>query len=179
MSSTDERLQGQLQALKLHQILEHYPAVATQAAKAGLSHVDYLARLIEAESLARDQRALDRRLAAARFPVLKTLEGFHWNWPKKINRPQIQNLFRLGFVPTHSNVIFLGGVGIGKTHLATALGHAAVVAGHTVRFAGAIEIIVSGGLKLGEKWRFESTKGIGVCIGDYDEAGSVDQAGGC
>jgi DNA replication protein DnaC len=141
VSSTDARLKEQLLALKLHQILEQYPAVTTQAAKAGLSHVEYLARLIEAEALARDQRALDRRLAAARFPVLKTLEGFQWHWPKKINRQQVQNLFRLAFVPARSNVIFLGGVGLGKTHLATALGHAAVVAGHTVRFAGAVDII--------------------------------------
>lgn len=141
MRATDERLKQQLLALKLHQILEHYPEVATQVAKAGLSHVEYLARLIEAESLARDQRALERRLAAARFPVLKTLDGFQWHWPKKVNRAQVQNLFRLAFVPARSNVIFLGGVGLGKTHLATALGHAAVVAGHTVRFAGAVEII--------------------------------------
>lgn len=141
MSSTDERLKEQLLALKLHQILEHYPQVTTQAAKAGLSHVEYLARLIEAEAVARDQRALDRRLVAARFPVLKTLDGFQWHWPKKINRQQVQNLFRLAFVPARSNVIFLGGVGLGKTHLATALGHAAVTAGHTVRFAGAVDII--------------------------------------
>jgi DNA replication protein DnaC len=137
----DERLKRQLLALKLHQILEQYPEVATQAAKAGLGHVEYLARLIEAESLARDQRALERRLAAARFPVLKTLDGFQWHWPKKVNRAQVQNLFRLAFVPARSNVIFLGGVGLGKTHLATALGHAAVAAGHTVRFAGAVDII--------------------------------------
>lgn len=141
MSSRTERLNGQLHTLKLKQILEQYSEVATQAAKAGLSHVDYLARLIEAESLERDQRALERRLAAARFPVLKTLEGFQWEWPRKINRAQVQNLFRLAFVPARSNVIFLGGVGLGKSHLATALGHAAVVAGHTVRFAGALDII--------------------------------------
>lgn len=60
---------------------------------------------------------------------------------QKMNRQQVQNLFRLAFVPARSNVIFLGGVGLGKTHLATALGHAAVVAGHTVRFAGAVDII--------------------------------------
>ena len=113
MKPVEERLQGQLLALHLKQVHEQYAEVATQAAKAGLGHVDYLARLIEAESLARDQRALERRLAAAHFPVPKTLEGFQWQWPRKINRAQVQNLFRLAFVPARANVIFLGGVGLG------------------------------------------------------------------
>jgi DNA replication protein DnaC len=53
------------------------------------------------------------------------LDSFNWSWPKKINREQIQNLFRLAFLKDHGNVILLGGVGLGKTHLATALGYAA------------------------------------------------------
>ncbi len=141
MSPTDQRLQEQLLTLHLHKIHEHYQSLGTQAARENWTHVDYLARLLDAESAARDQRALERRLAAARFPVLKTLEQFQWNWPKKINRPQVQNLFRLAFVPAKTNVVFVGGVGLGKTHLATALGHAAVLAGHTVRFASAVDIV--------------------------------------
>ena len=64
-------------------------------------------------------------MAAARFPVIKTLEQFNWNWPKKINQAQVQNLFRLAFLKDKASVVFIGGVGLGKTHLATALGHAA------------------------------------------------------
>ena len=141
MSPTDRRLQDQLLALRLHRILAQYESLAAQAAKENWTHVDYLARLLDAESAARDQRALERRLAAARFPVIKTLEQFQWNWPKKINRTQVTNLFRLGFVKDRTNVIFVGGVGLGKTHLATALGHAAVMAGHSVRFASAVDIV--------------------------------------
>jgi len=77
---------------------------------------------------------------AARFPTLKLLEDFQWSWPKKINRAQVQNLFRLAFVPEKANVIFVGG-GVGKSHLASALGHAACLAGHSVRFTTAVDII--------------------------------------
>ena len=75
------------------------------------------------------------------FRPSKTLDRFQGYWPKKINRQQVQGLFRLAFVPARSNIIFLFGVGLGKAHLATALGYAAVIAGHTVRFAGAVDII--------------------------------------
>src|SRR5438132_193962 len=87
------------------------------------------------------QHTIQLRVKTARFPVLKTLEQFHWDWPRKINRLQIQNLFRLEFLAQPANVIFLGTVGLGKTHLATALGYAACLEGHSVLFANAIDVI--------------------------------------
>lgn len=141
MSATDERLKKQLEGLKMHRVLELYSTLGGQAAKENWSHVDYLARLMDAESAARDQRALERRMAAARLPVIKTLESFRWDWPKKINRAQVQNLFRLGFVESKANVVLMGGVGLGKTHLSIALAHAAVLAGHSVLFTSAMDII--------------------------------------
>ena len=72
---------------------------------------------------------------------MKTLEQFRWDWPKKINRLQVQNLFRLQFIKDRGNAIFLGTVGLGKTHLATALGYAACLEGHSVLFANAIHVI--------------------------------------
>jgi DNA replication protein DnaC len=72
-----------------------------------------LGRLVEGEAAARQDRALARRIKEARFPVLKTLESFRWDWPKKINRLQVQNLFRLQFLEEKANVIFLGLVGLG------------------------------------------------------------------
>jgi DNA replication protein DnaC len=141
MNPTETRLREQLTALKLVCVLEHYAALATEAAQKQWTHVDYLARLLDGEALRRQELTVQRRLRAARFPALKTLEQFDWNWPKKINRAQVQNLFRLAFLPEHGNVIFMGGVGLGKTHLGIALGHAACLAGHSVLFTTAVDII--------------------------------------
>ena len=97
---------------------------------------------------------MQRCIRQARFPVLKTIDKFDWNWPTKINRPQIQNLFHLDFVAKHANVVFISGIGLGKSHLMTALGYAACQRGHSVLFTGAIDIIntlatahAAGGLK--------------------------------
>jgi len=139
--ATPERVQEQLTYLKLPFMREHFEPLAKEAAQAHWGHVDYLAGLVEGEALDRQQRAIGRRIRLARFPVIKTLESFQWTWPRKINRLQVQNLFRLKFVEDKANVIILGGVGLGKTHLATALGHAACLKGHSVLFATAVDVI--------------------------------------
>jgi DNA replication protein DnaC len=134
-------LPEQLDALQLPFIKAQYVPMAQEAAQASWTHVDYLGRLIDGEFLQRQQRTIQRRVRAARFPVLKTLEQLRWDWPKKVNRLQVQNLFRLDFLDDHVNPIFVGNVGVGKTHLASALGYAACLAGHAVLFANAISVI--------------------------------------
>ena len=141
MTPTETQLAEQLAALKLVAVAEQYAALASEAAQKQWPHVDYLARLIDGEAQRRHQLASQRRLAAARFPCVKTLDQFDWNWPKKINRTQVQNLFRLAFLKDQTNVIFLGGVGLGKTHLVTALAYEACLRGHSVLFTPAVAII--------------------------------------
>jgi DNA replication protein DnaC len=142
MTPSDQtRLDSQLQLLHLHHIKSHYQAAARKAAEQQCSHLDYLAQLIEGESTLRENRSIERRIRNARFPVLKTLEDFQWSWPKKINRPQIQNIFRLAFIAAQTNIVLIGNVGLGKTHISIALGHAACLNGHTVLFTTAIDII--------------------------------------
>ncbi|NCD17577.1 MAG: ATP-binding protein, partial [Actinobacteria bacterium] len=141
ISADDKLLCEQLQYLKLPFILEHYRQEAQSAAQHHLSHVDYLARLIDGEALAHRDHSTERRIKLARFPVIKTMDEFDWSWPRKINRLQIQNLFRLAFIREQVNVIILGSVGLGKTHLCTALGYEACLKGHRVLFASAIDII--------------------------------------
>jgi DNA replication protein DnaC len=141
MNPDELRLTQQLKALYLSFLAEHYQELADEAARQQWSAVQYLARLMEGETQRRHERQILRRVAAARFPVLKTLEQFNWTWPKKVNQPQVQNLFRLAFLKDQASVVFIGGVGLGKTHLATALGHAACLQGHAVLFTTAIEAI--------------------------------------
>jgi DNA replication protein DnaC len=139
--TVDFTLDQHLDYLKLPYLKENCRPLSAEANAKHWSHLDYLGQLIDGEAAARQDRAIARRINAARFPVIKTLEAFRWDWPKKINRLQIQDLFRLRFVEEKSNVIFLGLVGLGKTHLATALGYAACQHGHSVLFANAIDVI--------------------------------------
>ena len=134
-------LPQQLQQLRLLYILQHYKELATQATNDHWSHLEYLARLADGESLRRQDQSVKNRIQAAHFPVIKTLDQFEWNWPKKINRPQIQNLLRLSFVQENANVVLLGPVGVGKSHLAIALAHAACLHGYSVLFTSAVDII--------------------------------------
>jgi DNA replication protein DnaC len=103
--------------------------------------VDYLASLAQGEADVRRDRATQNRIRLARFPVIKTLDQFRWDWPTRINRLQVQHHFSLGFMKDNSNLIYLGGVGLGKTHLAIALGYTACLQGYAVLFASAIDVI--------------------------------------
>jgi DNA replication protein DnaC len=141
MKTNIAELDSRLSNLRLPFLQEHCQPFAAAAAKNSLTHLDYLAQLIEGEDARRADRSVARRIQAARFPVIKTLDSFRWDWPKKINRLQIQDLFRLQFVTDKANVILLGLVGLGKTHLATALGYAACQQGMSVLFANAIDVI--------------------------------------
>ena len=138
-----DALRSKFIALNLPFMLDHHQAFAHSAADKHWSHLDYLTELIAGEATARDDRRVQRCIKQARFPVLKTLDQFDWNWPTKINRLLVQNLFHLDFVAKNANVVFISGTGLGKSHLMTALGHAACLHGHTVPFTGAIDIINS------------------------------------
>ena len=143
MKTDPSILDTHLDTLRLPFLKEHCQPLAATAAKNSITHLDYLAQLIQGEADLRADRAVARRIHSARFPVIKTLDTFRWDWPKKINRLEVQDLFNLHFMRDHGNVIFLGLVGLGKTHLATALGHAACQQGHSVLFTTAIDVINS------------------------------------
>jgi DNA replication protein DnaC len=133
MGMTEGLLQTHLKRLQLPYFAEHHAALMAQAGRESWSHGRVLEQLVEGE--------LARRVKSARLPGIKTLEGFDWSWPKKINRAQVQQVFRLDFLPQHGNVILLGGVGVGKTHLAIALAHSACLKGRTTLFTSAVDIV--------------------------------------
>ena len=115
MTTTDHTKAGldeKLSYLKLSFMRDNYESLAKKAAQKQWTHVNYLTELATAEANLRQDRATKRRIRAARFPQIKTLEQFKWSWPQKINQLQVKNLFRLKFVDEKSNVVLLGGVGL-------------------------------------------------------------------
>ena len=137
----DDPLIAWLLYLKLAYFRENHQSLAQEAVQKSWPPLEFLSRLVEGETLRRKDHATQRRIQAARFPIIKTLQQFDWTWPAKINRAQVRHLFRLSFLQDKGNVIFFGRVGLGKTHLATALAYEACLAGHTVLFTTAIDIV--------------------------------------
>ncbi len=134
-------LTKQLSLLKLPYALEHYESVAKVAAQKNWTHIQYFSELIKQDANLNNDKLIQRRIRSAKFPVIKTIDQFNWTWPRKINQTQIKNLFRLKFIEEKSNVVFIGSVGVGKSHIATALGYQACLKGHTVLFTSAIDVI--------------------------------------
>ena len=141
MGMTETLLRTHLKRLQLSYFAEQHTALMAQAGRESWSHGRLLEHLVEGEVARRDAALIERRVKAARLPGIKTLDGFDWSWPKKINRAQVQQVFRLDFLPQHGNVILLGGVGVGKTHLAIALAHTACLKGRTTLFTSAVDIV--------------------------------------
>ena len=118
-------LDAHLKALRLPTFLREYDKVARHCAQEGLDCSRYLFRLCELELLDREQRAVERRIKAARFPVLKSLETFEFRAIPSVNKRLVLELARSEYLDRRENVLALGNSGTGKTHLALALGLAA------------------------------------------------------
>ena len=128
------RLETQLKALSLRKVLVHYESEAQRAAGEKLSYEEYLARLIEMEAMDKLERSVHAKLLKARFPTLKTLEEFDFSFQPGLNEKEIIALSSLAFVEKKENVLLLGPPGVGKTHLAIALGVKACTAKYRVLF---------------------------------------------
>ena len=106
----------------------------TYAKKTKLDSVQFLELVLQDEIDRRDHKNLNLRLGRAGFEEEQTLEAFNWDAPITFDRDRVKDLFGLGFIDRHEDVIFLGPVGVGKTFLASAIGHAACRSGRDVLF---------------------------------------------
>jgi DNA replication protein DnaC len=129
-----QSLKTVLKRLKLSGILPTLPDRLAYAKKTKLSELDLLELILQDEIDRRAHTNLALRLERAGFEEEQTLEGFDWDAPITFDRDRVRDLFSLGFVARQEDVVFLGPVGVGKTFLACALGHAACRAGHDVLF---------------------------------------------
>ena len=143
-----------LKQLKLPTICRDYAAVAATCSRENVSFERFLLRLCERELSERQQRAMERRIKAAKFQSLKTIESFKFDAQPDINEPLIRELLVSEFIGQRENVLLIGNSGTGKTHLATALGLAACHDGRRVRFFG-VTALVTGLLEAREDRRLE------------------------
>ena len=127
-------LENLLEKLKLDHLEHQLDGVCEQAAQRQLDYKAFLAQALQTEWQGRFQRNVESRLKLARFPWIKTLEQFEFDFQPSLDRKLVRELAGMSFVERAHNVILLGPPGVGKTHLAIGLGVKAVEAGYSVLF---------------------------------------------
>jgi DNA replication protein DnaC len=125
--SSDALLQ-RAKALGLHGLVAQWSELAERP---------WIRELLDCEEAERRRRSLERRVRNAKIGRFKPMADFNWSWPKAIDRPAVEELFKLAFVTEPANVILVGPNGVGKTMLVQNLAHAAILAGHTVKLCSA------------------------------------------
>ena len=130
-----------LKTLKLPTFQREYQKLARLCATEGVDHIDYLFRLAEREMIERDRRKVERRIKAAKFPIVKSLDSFDFTAIPKLNKMQVLELARCNWIERRENVIALGPSGTGKTHVALGLGLAACQKGLSVSFTTAATLV--------------------------------------
>ena len=129
---TPDALKARALALKLYGLLAHWEEIEA---------TDWLEPLIQWEEAERARRGLERRLKGAHLGRFKPLADFDWQWPRQCDRQAIEELMRLDFIEAQANAVLVGPNGVGKSTLARNIAHQAVLAGHTVRFTSAGQLL--------------------------------------
>ena len=143
MSTESNRilLKHHLEKLRLPTVRREWESVAVVCAGEGAAYGDYLLRLTERELIEREQRAAQRRVKSAKFPVLKTLDSFDFRAQPSINEALVRELATGEYLDARENVLLIGNSGTGKSHLAVGLGFAACAQGKRVRFWSATALV--------------------------------------
>ncbi|MFU8772769.1 MAG: IS21-like element helper ATPase IstB [Anaerolineales bacterium] len=134
-------LESYLRQLRLPTFLDNYRQFAADAARNNLDYTRFLLALVEQEVNQRESNMIQRRVKAARFPVLKELADFDFSALPKLNKAEILDLARGEYIQKRETLIFIGNPGLGKTHLATAIALAACRQKRKVRFWTAASLV--------------------------------------
>ncbi len=135
------QLASLLEKLKMDHLSARLDSVCEQASKRELDYKGFLAEALSAEWSGRHGKGVEMRLSQAHFPVVKTLEQFDFSFQPSLDKKVLRELSGMGFLERSENVIFLGPPGVGKSHLAIALGVKAVEAGYRVLFLTLEELL--------------------------------------
>jgi DNA replication protein DnaC len=127
--------------LKLPGLRKSFREVAREALAQGKSHTEFLAACLAQEVLSRRESRLRSRMNQAKFPAVKTLESFDFTAIPDLSKPEVLALAQGDFIRRKENVVCLGNSGTGKTHIAIALGVAAIAAGYRVRFVQVVNLV--------------------------------------
>ena len=137
----NDALRSALKQLRLSGLLDSLEVRLQEAAGHGLSHAEFLELILQDELAVRADRQLRRRVKAAQFRELKTLENFDWSFNPAIKRKQIYDLASGRFIREARDVLFLGPPGVGKSFLVQALGYQALKAGFTVLYRSIFDVV--------------------------------------
>ena len=135
-------LRDQLKALGLCHIADGLDDLIALATKKRWGPTEILEHVARLEIEDRSRRSVERRLARARIGRFKPIADFDWAWPKRIDRPAVEAALRLEFLDGAGNVVLVAPQGLGKTNLAKAIAYNAVLAGHSVRFVTAAQMLL-------------------------------------
>jgi DNA replication protein DnaC len=134
-------LATQLRTLGLHATASGLDDLLARAAQRRLAPRALLEEIVRTEATDRSRRSLERRTLRSRLGAFKAVADFDWNWPKKIDRPLIERALSLEFIHEGRNLILLGPNGVGKTMLTKNIAYQAVLAGYSVLFKTAAELL--------------------------------------
>jgi len=138
-----ERIQEQMQRLRLIRLVDELPALLQEASKKDLAYSDFLEEVLSREIAAKHERHTAMKTAMARFPFQKTLESFDFKFQPSIDPKVIKDLATCRFIADTDNVLLLGPPGVGKTHLAVGLGMKACALGYRTAFTTAAGLIAT------------------------------------
>ena len=136
-----ESLQTSLKGLRLGGAAKALPTRYQEAKANELDYIDFLGNLVDDELDRRKENLLNRRIKAARFPQLKTIDDFDFTFNGSIAKKNVVELLSSRFIYNAQNTLFIGPPGVGKTHLALAIGLAAVHNGYTVFYRSAFDLV--------------------------------------
>ncbi len=140
MSSIDDLI-PLLKKLRLSGVLQSLELRTRQAVDDDLAHGEFLYRLLSDEVERRDAKQLESRIRRASFEGMRTLEDFDFHFNPEIPKAKIIDLATCSFVERHENVLLVGRTGVGKSHIAQALGHRACRAGYHTLYTSAHEML--------------------------------------